>query len=118
MASDWVLSILTGLLVLITGYYAFQTWRLAVAAKAQADSNTTMAAEMREQRYERYRPIVVIQESGWQRSSKGYQMVEATMTNVGSGPALELSFSLETEEARLLPHPLVEEEIVDKFGEL
>lgn len=93
------------------------TTRLAQAAKIQADASVRMADEMREQRYDRYRPIIIVQQSASKLivGRQGYDRVEATISNIGEGPALKLSFSFDTGDKRLLPHALVRVKDVDEF---
>ncbi|MDP2662896.1 MAG: hypothetical protein Q8R28_19445 [Dehalococcoidia bacterium] len=100
-------------------WYACETRGLAETAKAQAEASVKMADEMREQRYDRYRPIVIVQESCWKRTMhrEGYDRIEATISNIGEGPALKLSFSFDTGDKRLLPNVLVRVKDVDELDE-
>ncbi len=83
--SDLIQIILMGLLVVITGIYAWRTFAISNATKKQAD-------EMREQRIMASRPVVI-------QKAQQKKVVQATITtdyfshfeiyNAGNGPAIE-----------------------------
>ncbi|MDP2659705.1 MAG: hypothetical protein Q8R28_03130, partial [Dehalococcoidia bacterium] len=85
MMAEVILSVLTGLLVLITGYYAFQTWRMADAARAQADAGMRAVEEMKIGRLFATEPVLVPTASGTQ-----VNRVVVSLKNEGRGCAYNL----------------------------
>jgi hypothetical protein len=57
--SDLIQIILMGLLVVITGIYAWRTFSISNGTKKQADASVKMAEEMREQRVIASRPVII-----------------------------------------------------------
>ena len=105
--SDLIQIILMGLLVIITGIYAWRTFAISNATKKQADASVKMAKEMREQR----RPIVAQKVVPAKRAP--YKLIAEGVTenissdyfeiyNVGNGPTIELEILLLNEEESLL----------------
>ncbi len=97
--SDLTQIILMGLLVAVTGIYAWRTFAISNATKKQADASVKMAEEMREQR----RPIVVpkafpaigvpLQVSAEDIAKHVYSDF-FEIHNEGYGPAIELEIFL------------------------
>ena len=105
--SDLIQIILMGLLVIVTGIYAWRTFTISKASKKQAEASVRMAEEMREQR----RPIVVqeaIEPKGAAISFGDAEDIEITpsdyfqIRNVGNGPAIELEILTLNEKKSLL----------------
>jgi len=105
--SDLIQIILMGLLVIVTGIYAWRTFTISKASKKQADASVKMAEEMREQR----RPIVV--QKVVPAKSVPYKLAAEDITksissdyfeihNEGYGPAIELEILLLDKEKRQL----------------
>ncbi|MDO8692180.1 MAG: hypothetical protein Q7R39_19585 [Dehalococcoidia bacterium] len=82
MIPEYILLLLNGLLVLVTGYYAFQAWRMADAAKAQADAGMRAVEEMKNGRLFATEPVLVPTVSGSQ-----VNWVEVSLKNTGRGCA-------------------------------
>ena len=80
--------IMVGLLVIITTVYAVATGDIARSAHDQANAALAMADEMKQQRLQADRPVLV---PSWRSGRKGtyYQKeVELILSNKGRGPAL------------------------------
>jgi len=101
--SDLIQIILMGLLVVITGIYAWRTFSISNATKKQADASMKMAEEMREQRIMASRPVII------QKAVVGTDTEFATfgskdwfsyfeVYNAGNGPAIEVGISLLNKE--------------------
>ena len=93
---EWVQIILMGLLVVITGFYAWRTFAISNATKKQAK-------EMKEQRYDTVRPVIDIQrdidvadiarqtlEANAALSEDISHGLSCILHNVGLGPAIDL----------------------------
>jgi len=92
--------ILTGVLVIITGVYAWRTFAISKATEKQANASVKMAEEMKEQRYDALRPIIDIVEQPTKSMEKTKQVFDARegkfpkdllckLRNIGVGPAIE-----------------------------
>ena len=95
--------ILMGLLVVITGIYAWRTFTISKGTERQAQASVEMAEEMKEQRYDAVRPVVDIQKqvgSGLDfareeiAALKGElpqpQALPCKLRNIGPGPAIDV----------------------------
>ena len=101
--SELIPVILTGVLVLITGFYAWRTFVISRSAGRQADASTKMAQEMREQRYSECLPLLVPENIPLIERAKspedaysGLQTaggVDVDWINAGRGVAINLQFS-------------------------
>ena len=89
--SDLIQVILMGLLVVITGIYAWRTHVISKATKAQADASVRMAEEMRNARS----PSIMIQ---WGTADNNSKKITANIKNNGFGPALNLECYLTHKE--------------------
>lgn len=112
--SDLIQIILMGLLVVVTGVYAWRTFAISKATRKQADTSVKMAEEMREQR----RPIVVqeaIEPKGTAFSLGDGEDIEHNpsdyfqIRNVGNGPAIELQIVLLDKEKG---HPQIQKKVI------
>jgi peptidoglycan/xylan/chitin deacetylase (PgdA/CDA1 family) len=74
----WVSVGVTVVLVCITGYYAYQTRRIARAAAEQAQ-------ELRQQRISASQPVIWPKVVGWE-----VYILKAAFENIGNGPALDI----------------------------
>ena len=81
--SDLIQIILMGLLVVVTGIYAWRTFAISNATKKQADASVKMAEEMRNARS----PSITIQ---WGSADPNSREISAILANEGFGPALNL----------------------------
>ncbi|MFC1986952.1 hypothetical protein ACFLVH_00145 [Chloroflexota bacterium] len=106
--SDIIQIVLMGLLVIVTGIYAWRTHVMSKATSKQADASVKMAEEMREQR----RPIVVqeaIEPKGAAISFGDAEDIEITPSdyfqihNIGNVPAIELEIILLKSKEKKLP---------------
>ena len=101
--SDLIQVILMGLLVVVTGIYAWRTHVISKATKAQADASVKTADEMREQRYDTVRPVIDFKlwESYPVTIQKGLTIKEreeadlaifpgCKLHNIGIGPATDV----------------------------
>ncbi len=61
--SDIIQVILMGLLVVVTGVYAWRTFAISKATKKQANASVKMAGEMRDARYDAVRPVLDIKKA-------------------------------------------------------
>jgi len=93
--------ILMGLLVVVTGVYAWRTFAISKATKKQAQ-------EMREQRVMASRPLLiqksVHEKDIWEGSTKDY-FSHFEISNVGNTPAIEVESSLMDNEGNR-PHSI------------
>jgi hypothetical protein len=85
----WVSVGVTVILVLITGYYAYQTRRIAKTSEDAARAAVEQAQELRQQRIHASQPILwpVIQK--W-----NYNQLDVNFENIGNGPALDVDIYL------------------------
>ena len=91
--------ILMGLLVVVTGIYAWRTFAISNAAKEQSDASVEMAKEMREQRIMASRPVIIQKAIERGKYSTERDMPDDfEICNVGNGPAIELEISLLNKE--------------------
>ena len=88
MISDLIQVILMGLLVVITGIYAWRTFAISNATKKQADASVKMAEEMREQRIMTSRPKII------QKSVNDDEFPHFEIYNAGNGTAIEVQVIL------------------------
>ncbi len=106
--SDLIQIILMGLLVVITGIYAWRTFSISNATKKQANASMKMAEEMREQRVMASRPLLiqksVHEKDIWEGSTKDY-FSHFEISNVGNTPAIEVESSLMDNEGNR-PHSI------------
>jgi len=96
--SEWVQVILMGLLVVITGIYAWRTFAISKATKKQANASVKMAEEMREQRVMASRPVII--QKAIHEGEKKVRAIEDSFDhdyfshfeiyNAGNGPAVNL----------------------------
>ncbi|MGD9116624.1 MAG: hypothetical protein PVJ61_05545 [Dehalococcoidia bacterium] len=97
---------LTGVLVIITGIYAWRTFAISNAAKKQAE-------EMRAQRYDTVRPVIDIKrdtaktdinrrtlETHAALSKETSHGLSCTLHNIGLGPAIDLYSFIQTPSGR------------------
>jgi hypothetical protein len=102
-ASDVIQIVLMGLLVIVTGIYAWRTHVMSSAAKKQAEASMKMAEEMREQRIIASRPVIIQKAVPLQfidedtGTSDNFQIY-----NAGNGPAIELEILLLDKDKKLL----------------
>ena len=89
--SEWVQIILTGVLVLITGVYAWRTYAISKATEKQADASMKMADEMRNA----MSPYITMQ---WSDANPNSREISAHLKNEGFGPALNLKCYLTHKE--------------------
>ncbi len=91
-ASDVIQIVLMGLLVVVTGIYAWRTHVISKASAKQAEATVRMAEEMRQQR----RPMIVLtvvhKKDVYESTSDLFVRFE--ITNVGMTPAIEIETSL------------------------
>jgi len=103
--SDLIQIILMGLLVIVTGIYAWRTFTISKASKKQADASVKMAKEMKEQRVTASRPVVVqkaVHEKDiYEGSTKDY-FSHFEAYNKGNGPAIEVEISLLDNDKNLI----------------
>ena len=86
--SDLIQIILMGLLVVITGIYAWRTFAISNATREQADASVKMARETRDARFAALKPIVSID---WISGQRG-RAFSPYFNNIGLGPALNVKF--------------------------
>ncbi len=104
--SEWVQIVLMGLLVVITGIYAWRTFAISNATKKQADASVKMARETKEQRYSESLPLLVpditrrgVIEQNLEPNEVYYQTlqtgvgIEVIWHNLGKGVAINSRFS-------------------------
>jgi len=106
--SDIIQIVLMGLLVVVTGIYAWRTFAISNATKKQADASVKVAEEMREQRYSESLPLLVPTILPPMGNAEGLDpnevdylilqvgvgaIVKITWCNVGKGVAVNSSFS-------------------------
>jgi len=100
--SDLIQVLLMGLLVVITGIYAWRTHVISKATKEQANASVKMAEEMREQRIMASRPVIIQKAVHEQRADALARPAEAfshfEIYNAGNGPAIEVEVSLLNEQ--------------------
>ena len=98
--SGAVQAIAVVVLVLVTAVYAILTWRIAGAARRQADASVEMARQMREQRLFTSRPIVLLFPLAEERGQEGIRLAlegplpdstPVRLTNVGPGIAVAVN---------------------------
>jgi len=89
--SELVQIILMGLLVVITGIYAWRTFAISNASKKQANASVKMAEEMRNARS----PSITIQ---WGGADRNNRKISANLENEGFGSALNLKCYLTHKE--------------------
>jgi len=89
--SDVIQIVLMGLLVVVTGIYAWRTFAISNAAKEQADSSVKMA----EASQAALRPIINIHHANLASNDK---QILVLYKNLGPGPALKLEFYLTHEK--------------------
>jgi len=106
--SELVPIILMGVLVIITGIYAWRTHVISKATREQANTSLKMANEMKEQRYDTVRPVidfglwesypVTIQEGLTVKEQEEVNLssgLQCILHNIGIGPATDVySFTL------------------------
>jgi hypothetical protein len=114
-ASDVIQIVLMGLLVIVTGIYAWRTHVMSSAAKKQAEASVKMAEEMREQRIIASRPVIISRavyegvtyrgfvpdiKIGWTGIIRGTgsHFSHFEVYNAGSGPAIDVEISILDEE--------------------
>jgi len=96
--SDLIQLILMGLLVAITGIYAWRTFSISNATKKQADASMKMAEETKKQRYDTVRPVIDIQRRGGDKIREGLAAkaeeysygLSCILHNIGLGPATDI----------------------------
>ncbi|GEM_PF-2581833 len=94
--STVIMAIATVILVLVTGFYAWQTMSLSRLTKKQADASVKMAEEAEKSIGEAIRPMIHIRvtfgdSSGVTRNAKSKNNIDemyAKFKNIGRGPAL------------------------------
>lgn len=101
--SDIIQIILMGLLVVVTGVYAWRTFTISKATEKQADASLKMAEETREQRYSESLPLLVPTIPDILPSEKLFYEaiasgvgVKVIWCNVGKGVAINSRFSFWT----------------------
>lgn len=100
---EWIQVILMGLLVVITGIYAWRTQVISKVTRKQAEASVTMAKETREQRYSECLPLLVptvppmlkTEELPYESLQSGVGM-KVIWCNVGRGVAINSRFSFWT----------------------
>jgi hypothetical protein len=102
-ASDVIQIVLMGLLVVVTGIYAWRTHIISKATREQAEASVRMAEEMRQQTIMASRPVII------QKAVPLQFIDEDTGTsdkfqiyNAGNGPAIELEIFLLDKDRKLL----------------
>jgi hypothetical protein len=98
--SDLIQIILMGLLVVITGIYAWRTHVISKVTREQADASVKMAKEMKQQRYDTVRPVIDIQRAPWDedklpeafagKSGDTSRGLACALHNIGLGPAIDM----------------------------
>lgn len=101
--SDLIQIILMGLLVVITGIYAWRTFSISNATKKQAQASVKMAEEMREQTVIASRPVIIqkaVVETETELATFGSKdwFSYFEVYNAGNGPAIEVEISLLNKE--------------------
>ncbi len=97
--SEWVQIILTGVLVVITGIYAWRTFAISNAAKEQADASVETANEMREQTIALYKPHIILEKGLSTKGEHFVKLIGVAFSNAVGGPALNLEI--------YIAHPLL-----------
>ena len=99
--TELVTIILTVVLVIITGIYAWRTFAISKAAKKQADASVKMAEETREQRLNEARPYLlirlaerIVQWDGIDLDENPLEEFQVTIRNAGKGPAINIKAGL------------------------
>ncbi len=98
--SELLQVILMGVLVIITGIYAWRTHVMSKAAREQADASVEMAEKMREQLLSEARPYLLLRLTEdylqWEDKANGKlaDNFSVTVFNGGKGPARNLEASL------------------------
>ena len=85
----WVSVSVTVVLVCITGYYAYQTRRIAKTSEAAARAAVEQAQELRQQRISASQPVLWPKILGWD-----FNNLEVIFENIGNGPALDIDIYL------------------------
>lgn len=100
--SDLIQIILMGLLVVVTGIYAWRTFAISNATKKQADASVKMADEMRNARYDTVRPVIDIERRPTELERTGViiniadkngrfpDKLICILRNIGIGPATDV----------------------------
>jgi len=105
-ASELIQVILMGLLVLVTGIYAWRTFSISQATEKQAEASVKMAEEMKEQRYAALKPIIDIQKAVGSALNGAREEIAAhkgelppalpcQLRNIGPGPAIDVHSLIE-----------------------
>jgi len=101
--SDLIQIILMGLLVIVTGIYAWRTFAISNATRKQADASVKMAEETKEQRYSESLPLLVPTIPDILPSRKLFYEaiasgvgVKVIWCNIGKGIAINSRFSFWT----------------------
>ena len=85
----WVSVSVTVVLVCITGYYAYQTRRIAKTSEDAARAAVEQAQELRQQRISASQPVLWPKILGWD-----FNNLEVIFENIGNGPALDIDIYL------------------------
>ena len=93
----WVSVGVTVVLVCITGYYAYQTRKIAKASENTAKAAMEQARELRQQRISASQPVVWPMIMGW-----NIYRLEVVFENIGNGPALDIDIFIGRGEEPML----------------
>jgi len=106
--TEVIQSLFTGCLVLITGYYAWETAQMSRSSeksgeviKIQSQATTKLATETQEQRFDNSRPVLMPTEGSGGIASVSPGVIYAwpgqllLLKNIGIGPALNITARLE-----------------------
>jgi len=93
----WVSVVVTVILVSITGYYAYETRRIAKTSEDTAKAAMEQAKELRQQRISASQPIIWPMIMGW-----NIYRLEVVFENIGNGPALDIDIFIGRGEEPML----------------
>ena len=97
MSPLWVSVAVTVILVIITGYYAYQTRKIAKTSEDTAKAAIEQAKELRQQRISASQPVVWPMIVGW-----NVYRLEVVLENIGNGPALDIDIFIGRGEEPML----------------
>jgi hypothetical protein len=104
--TDWIQAISMLVLVVVTGIYAWRTFTISNATKKQADASVKMAEEMRKDRQQTSRPVIVIvpmhEPAGVSADYLQSCFSYFEICNEGSGPAVNLEIRVRDKDKNCL----------------
>ncbi len=108
--SDVIQIALMGLLVVVTGIYAWRTHVISKATREQADASIQAVEEMRNARYDAVRPVIDIQmdkspevkvNAGLAAQKMDFDWgLSCKLHNIGLGPAIDVYSFIQVERKR------------------